>query len=148
MGPVEDLQDLGGYFWQAHMTAVVATERGARGGLSSFEELAPSQVYRFLIDSGKSRLCAHPLLPQLREYDQKNATQLYATLSAYSKTMFDKNATSKTLHIHRYSLLYRVNRIQDLFGVDLDDARALHRLLLSFGVAEIGDGASASSGGR
>lgn len=138
VGPVEDLQDLSGYFWQAHLTAVVAGEQDARGGLSHFEDLAPAQVYRFLIDSGKSRLCAHPLLPRLRKYDRENATQLYATLSAYSKTMFDKNATSDALHIHRNTLLYRLNRIEALFGVDLADARTLHRLLLSYGVEEMG----------
>ena len=140
--PVGDLRDLPGHFWQAHLTAVIASGQGARSDLSYFEDLAPAQFYRFFVDSGRSRFFIHPLLPQLRDYDDNNATEFYATLSAYCRNLFDKSDAAQALRIHRNTLLYRLGRIETLFGVDLKDNRVLHRLLLSFELAEMAAGLS------
>ncbi|MBK5242741.1 MAG: helix-turn-helix domain-containing protein [Clostridium sp.] len=47
-------------------------------------------------------------------------------------SIFNSTKTSKALIIHRNTLLYRLNRIMQLTGIDLDDTDTCTHLLLSF----------------
>ena len=44
---------------------------------------------------------------------------------------FDRGATSAALHVHRNTLAYRLRRIQEIAGLDLDDPRDLARSYLA-----------------
>lgn len=74
----------------------------------------------------------HPALGQLSAYDSKNNTQLYETLRIFLRNDQSYVESANSLHIHRSTLLYRLTRIQDLTGVDLNDADARLYLQVSF----------------
>jgi len=76
-------------------------------------------------------LCTDALL-KLMEYDQKNSTELFQTLEAY--LLHDRNVlqTSKVLFIHRSTLTYRLEKIQKLIGVNLDDPKERLKLMMSY----------------
>ncbi|MGN0363261.1 MAG: PucR family transcriptional regulator [Bilifractor sp.] len=71
-------------------------------------------------------------LQKLLEYDQKNNTDLCRTLKAY--LIHDRNVlqTSKVLFIHRSTLTYRLEKIQKLIGVNLDDPTERLKLMMSY----------------
>ena len=101
------------------------------GRIGYFEDLS----LHFITDVLKKQpvqYLIHPALPQLREYDRKNATQLYHTLKVY--LLHERNIadTAKDLFIHRNSLLYRIRRIGEITNTDLEDPDNRLRLLLSF----------------
>ena len=67
-------------------------------------------------------------LEALLNYDRKNNTELYHTLKTYLEHERNSLQTAKTLFIHRSSLTYRLERIQKITRINLDDPR--ERLLL------------------
>jgi len=85
------------------------------------------------IDDGKFLAqCCHPALQQLSRYDQKNGTDLLPTLSTYTMTGFNKTTTAKEMYIHRNTVNYRIQQIEQLCGIDLSDEKLLFTLQLSF----------------
>ncbi|MBI4330541.1 MAG: helix-turn-helix domain-containing protein [Chloroflexi bacterium] len=87
-------------------------------------------VYRLLFSlktAGELEAFQQEYLGRLLEYDQKHGGELIATLDARlrSNTIAE---TAETLHIHRNTLLYRLQRIQEISGQDLEDAET--RLIL------------------
>lgn len=71
-------------------------------------------------------------LQKLEMYDLRNDTQYYNTLYHYLKNERNVTLTSQQLHLHRNSLLYRINRINEITEFDLDDAELRFQLLLAF----------------
>ena len=67
-------------------------------------------------------------LNALINYDRENKTELYRTLQVYLEHERNSLQTAKTLFIHRSSLVYRLERIQKITKIDLDNPR--NRLLL------------------
>lgn len=78
----------------------------------------------------------HPALAFLRDYDEKNHTDFYLTLKTYLENERSYAATSKALSLHRNTLLYRIERIQALLGLDLDSNQVRLHLCISFALAE------------
>lgn len=72
----------------------------------------------------------------LKRYDEANHTELFQTLKTYLRLERNLLQTSKTLFVHRSTLSYRIERIQKITGVDLDDEKERLKLLLSFELDE------------
>jgi hypothetical protein len=60
-----------------------------------------------------------------------NADELTATLKTLAATNFDRAATAAALPVHRNTVLYRVNRIQKITGLDFGDHRDLTMIWLA-----------------
>lgn len=60
-------------------------------------------------------------LKKLFSYDHAHETELVKTLEVYLHQRNDINQTAKTLHIHRNTLIYRLNKIRDLTKTEIDD---------------------------
>nr|WP_237449182.1 MULTISPECIES: helix-turn-helix domain-containing protein [unclassified Paenibacillus] len=63
----------------------------------------------------------HPVIQKLIAYDNAHKTSLLPTLEAYLQYVDTPNIAAKTLFIHRNTLFYRINRIRELFEIDLSD---------------------------
>ena len=74
----------------------------------------------------------HPALRQLKQYDDAHHTELYKTLDVYLNHERGLNQTAQALGLHRNSLLYRLKRIEQLTGVNLEDAQVRLHLMLSY----------------
>ncbi len=74
----------------------------------------------------------HPLLYQLRRYDQKHETDYFHTLEIYLQHSRNQNECPKILHIHRNTLSYRLKKIEELGGIHLDDRDTSTHLYLSY----------------
>jgi purine catabolism regulator len=80
-------------------------------------------------------------LGSLLEYDQRQNADLIKTLEAFFNCHGNLSQTAEQLIVHRNTLLYRMNRINEIAGIDLDRPEtrlALHlaltiRRLLSMG---------------
>ncbi len=72
------------------------------------------------------------VLGALATYDEEHHSSLVQTLDAYFSHHGNISQTAETLYIHRNTLLYRLERIQELTGHDLNQANmrlALHLAL-------------------
>ena len=54
-------------------------------------------------------------------YDEKNNSEYYNTLKTYLANNMQPVLTAKKLFIHRTTLLYRMEKMEALFHIDLDD---------------------------
>lgn len=82
------------------------------------------------------QLLCDDALQKLKKYDTDNNKELYDTLLVYLKLERNMLQTAKALFIHRSTLAYRLERIQKLTGIDLDDPAKRMQLLLSYYMLE------------
>ena len=68
----------------------------------------------------------------VKKYDEENNTELLHTLNVYLSLERNALQTANTLFIHRSTLFYRLERIQKLTKLNLDDAKIRLVLQLSF----------------
>ncbi len=81
-------------------------------------------IYKYLFNSGNHAEIMNycdSKLEKIEEYDHANGTYLEETLLSYYMNGFNLTKTAKALYIHRNSLQYRLDKIQELLDMDLDD---------------------------
>ena len=79
----------------------------------------------------------HPATHILKEYDLHHKTEYYLTLKHYTVSFFNNAYTIEKLRIHRNTLLYRLNQIQTITGIDLSDHDTCLNLLINFKAEEV-----------
>jgi DNA-binding PucR family transcriptional regulator len=78
------------------------------------------------------------LVRPLVEHDRQRRSDLVRTLRVYFATGANASEAADRLFLHRNSLLYRLERIQRLTGLDLKDPGA--RLVLQLGLLTLAKG--------
>lgn len=81
------------------------------------------------------RLC-HSAVLKLESYDRKNGTELLGTLHAYLSCHKNLSEAAAFLYVHRNTLTKRLEKINDLIHVDLDDAETVFHLMFSYRLIE------------
>lgn len=80
-------------------------------------------------------LC-NPLILELIEYDRKNKTHYTPTLHTYLLKALNLTVSAETLFIHHNTMRFRIEKIQKLLNLDLNDGDVLLSLYLSFKALE------------
>ena len=75
-------------------------------------------------------LCQPGIMMVIR-YDEQYGTELFKTLKTYLKCSANASACAQTLGVHRNTVNYRLNLIEDLLGYKLDDANTIQSLSFS-----------------
>ncbi len=75
-----------------------------------------------------------PAINVIQKFDTENKSQLLETLKQYLYYVNNPVAAAESLHIHRNTLLYRINKIKEITNLDLDngDERLKIQLYLKF----------------
>ena len=73
----------------------------------------------------------HPGILEMEQYDVQNHTQYLETLRQWLLHRMDYSETAKAMNLHRNSLYYRMQRIYELFGLDISDMNTDVQLYLS-----------------
>ena len=87
-----------------------------------------------------SRYSARDLCPEgleilLRHDEQNPEVDLAKTLETYYNCKFNAAEAAKQLFIHRTTFFYRLNKIQQLAAIDVDDPQQRLQILLYFALA-------------
>jgi len=110
--PAARAQSLAAARWQA-----------ARGrGVAAYADVQTALV---LERAGEALVAADALLPvaaELRRHDREQGVETVATLLAYLEHGANVAAAAAALRLHGNTLRYRLRRIADRFGIDIDDA--------------------------
>ncbi|GGP81385.1 PucR family transcriptional regulator [Streptosporangium pseudovulgare] len=110
----------------------LAAARRASAGVMRFADLA-GQGLLALIDPEASAAFATALLAPLREYGSR--ADLLESLRAYLACNGHWDAAAQQLGVHRHTLRYRMRRVAELLGRDLDDPAARAELWVALAVA-------------
>lgn len=98
-----------------------------------------AELARAVADLGsRGEVCGrlHRVLEPLLAYDARTGSDLTTTLKTYVESGGNLAATADRLFLHRNSVAYRLQRIQDLAGMDPRDRRTRLLLLVAFAVTD------------
>ena len=76
-------------------------------------------------------------LKPLADYDEKKSTELVKTLEAYFKFNGNLTRMSEHLYTHYNTILYRVNRIKEITGMDLENPNDRLNLEIALKIKEL-----------
>lgn len=138
MGPVcDDLSEYGdGYRLACGVTDLV--QQSGRG--DRVVSLDTIGAYRLLLQVKRPRELesfANATLGQMHGYDVAHGTQLGKTLRGYMDQRCHVAAAGELLHVHPNTVAYRLRRIEELLGVDLNDPQALLHIQLALMIEDI-----------
>lgn len=128
---------------QGYQQAKTVLELGRRSHSMHWYYRFEDYLLEFLLQKGgevfsPELLCSAKLLA-LRQYDRENHADLYHTLKVFLEQERNVLQTAKLLFIHRSTLFYRLERIQKIADVNLDDAKERLVLRISFYIMEYFD---------
>lgn len=78
--------------------------------------------------------CCHPALATLMEYDRQKKTDFFDTLRIFTQSGFNKNSTAQMMFVHRNTINYRIQQIEEICKIHLADERLLFTMQLSFSI--------------
>ena len=120
------------YYQQALQAMSFSRRLSNTGGVFFFSDYAFYIMLDRMEDKPLLEQCRHPVLASLEAYDAGKNTELYETLKIYTKTGFSKNHTAELMFMHRNTVNYRIQQIENLFSVDFSDPSLLFKLQYSF----------------
>jgi sugar diacid utilization regulator len=101
--------------------AVTVARRDGSGVVFADEAWAQIGLHRLGRESCRALPLDNPLT-RLRDHDLAQGTNLVDTLRTWLSTNGETTSSAAALSLHPNSLRYRIKRIQEITGMDLDDA--------------------------
>ena len=106
---------------EARQALRLTRRAGSRAHVASYRSLGAFRLLLEVQSPDALRRFVNELLGPLLEYAQNRDTPLLETLEALSAARWIRRAAARKLGIHINSMTYRVERIQTLTGLQLDD---------------------------
>ena len=97
-------------------------------------------VYRLLLPlegTPALRTFYEETIGPLEAYDRQQNADLVHTLEIFFTQLGNLSRTAEAMHLHRNTLIYRLERIATILGVDLDDAEVRLRLQLALKAGQV-----------
>ncbi len=135
--PFDRLDKTGVYRDQALLALSVLRRMGYGGRPVFYGDCSLTAMLLLLHDGMAKESCIHPAIGELSGYDGRCNTDYLSTLRAYLFSGHDTAAACEELHIHRNTMLYRLNKIRELTGLDLRCGRTNAELLLGIHLVEL-----------
>ncbi len=107
-------------FEEAHEALTVGRARYGFGTIAHFKDMGLERFLYGWLDSPRSRDLAEGLLKPLLA--EPNSKELLETLAVYFNSKGRMATAAKILHVHRNTLRYRLDRVQQLLKIDIHDA--------------------------
>lgn len=126
-------------FLQAADALNVARYWGLADRLFQFEQLTVDALLLDLMRTSSLDCYRNEGLDMLCVYDEQNGTQYYETLKCFISCGASKQKASQALFVHRNTLSYRLERIEEFLDVSLSDIDVQTRLYLDIKIKEILD---------
>ncbi len=106
---------------EARQALRLTRRAGGRGRVASYRSLGAFRLLLEVQSPDALRRFVNELLGTLLQYAQSRDTPLLETLEALAAARWVRRAAARQLGIHINSMSYRVERIQSLTGLQLDD---------------------------
>lgn len=136
--PFSRILDFPRYYRQAEATIEIGLHLNRTGPLFRFEELSLYYMVRQIhsLDPGDLRDCCIDELIGMFRYDRRSDTSFALSLRVYLET-HNLGAAAQQLHIHRNTMLYRVEKFSELTGLDLGSWSVRLRLMIGFIILDL-----------
>jgi len=122
-GPCRDPADIARSYGQARRTIDAVQRLGRQGQVVAFEDLGVHRLLLQVPDLAELRSFAAEILGKLGGQDHQRGAELLSTLACYFRENSSPQRTARTLHVHPNTVAYRIRRIQEITGIQLDNYR-------------------------
>lgn len=131
-----DFKELYYYYQQALETMKLGNQKDPMLWYYRFEDYQ----FEYLLDKYQYKTRLETLIPdglkRLQEHDQKKGTDFMTLLKIYLDKERNVADTIRNAFIHRNTFLYRMNRIEEIVDMDLNDPNVRILLQISFRLLE------------
>jgi PucR family transcriptional regulator, proline-responsive transcriptional activator len=134
------LIDIQEYYHQALKSIELGIGLKTNKFLFSYEDFAVYHLLQICSEQNNLENFCHASIYDLMEYDQKNNTDYMKCLYTYLINEKSQLETADILSICRSTLAHRIEKIQQIMNIDLNDAITTFRLILTFTILEYVDG--------
>lgn len=128
----DDLLKLQIYKYQADRALSIGLLEENNRKIYKYQDYVIYDIFSYAVKHLPRENYLHPAIPALEAFDKKNNTNYLETLRTYITTFRDSEKTRESLCIHRNTLLYRLKKIEELTGIDLNDIATCVHLLCNF----------------
>ena len=101
-----------------------------------YYELSIFHAFEICAKTINLRDLCHPLVIYLNNSESESDKDLLKTLYFWLLYERDTLKILNELHIHRSTLFYRINKIKEMIGSDLNDGNLIFQLILSFKIIQ------------
>jgi hypothetical protein len=122
-GACRDPADIARSYGQARRTIDAVVRLGRQGQVVAFEDLGIHRLLLQVPDLGELRAFAAEILGKLGGQERQRGTELLTTLACYFRENSSPQRTARSLHVHPNTVAYRIRRIQEITGLQLDAYR-------------------------
>ena len=129
--PFSDLRDLKQNLQEAQMTLSLCDFEHADGRIFFVHDYKMPMLYLYQKHSSNKLTLCHPLITEIKKYDREHGNEYYETLKAYLLCHRNYASMASHLNIHKNTVVYRMQKLKELFDIDLSDCRLITALYLS-----------------
>jgi PucR family transcriptional regulator, purine catabolism regulatory protein len=122
-GICRDPAEIARSYGQARRTIDAVARLGRQGQVVAFEDLGIHRLLLQVPDLAELRSFAAEILGKLGGQERHRGTELLATLACYFRENSSPQRTARSLHVHPNTVAYRIRRIQEITGIQLDNYR-------------------------
>lgn len=130
------LEEYPSHFRKAKDVVKIASSLG-KSGFVHAEEVGPLGMLLVSADANYVRSFAEEKLGAMLKYDTENDTSFFETLKSMINSGFRSQQCADYLNIHVTTLRYRLNRMQDLFDIDLQNSSGRFEIEMAVRLAQL-----------
>jgi len=137
--PHHSLIDLRQSYYEASYAIKIRKLKGGDGVIASFDDLGSYGLLLGLQDTLSLEVFYDSVLGKLQEYDEQNSSDLVRSLSCFLGANGHWGDAAEKLYVHRHTLRYRMKRVEEITGRDLDQSQDRMEFWLALKAKELID---------
>ena len=143
-----DLYELPKHYAQASKTLHFSSRLNSDKLINKYDDFKFVNLVSSLERSEDVNDYCHSGLLAIMKYDAQNDTQYVQTLQSYIANDGKIEAVSKNIHVHKNTVPYRIRKIREIFGLQLDDPQLRFNLQYSFLLLKLANSGLLGNGQR
>jgi len=137
--PHRQLVDLRQSYYEASYAIRIRKLKGEPGVIATFADLGSYGLLLGLQDTLSLEVFYDSVLGKLQEYDEQNSSDLVKSLACFLEANGHWGDAAEKLYVHRHTLRYRMKRVEEITGRDLDKSQDRMEFWLALKAKELID---------
>jgi purine catabolism regulator len=134
---VSDITEIPKSYKEAHDALDLGETLNGLASITAFSELGIFRLLRYVKDSTALTQFIPHSLKELLDYQQANQADLLETLQTFLECNQNAAQTAKHLFVHYKTVVYRLDRIKEITGMDFDDSEEMLSVRVGLKIYEL-----------
>jgi Purine catabolism regulatory protein-like family. len=136
--PEENLLKVSGSYREAMESLKIGEKLWGKGRTYLFDDVGVYKILAKLTGDDDAKEYILSKLGPLIEYDKKYRSQLIRTFKEFLDNRMNIKKTADKLYIHRNTLIYRIDKIKELLGTELNDEEEVFGYHMALKLMDLG----------